>query len=415
MESSISTTPFGRRALSLAMLAGQAAARECAPEARADKWKLFRAVCEAKTMLGATDRALAVLSALLSFHPELELSGEGRLVVFPSNQQLSLRAHGMAPATLRRHLAVLVDCGLVVRRDSPNGKRFARKGQGGDIEQAFGFDLAPLLARAAEFERLAEDVRSERRALQLTRERMTLYRRDIAKMIAFGLEEGIAADWEGLHLRYRTIVLAIPRTATRQELEPIEADLKRLVLAIRKLLDLHAKTQNPSAKESQTERHKHNSKPKPHFELEPCSEQELGNSGAPSPKPLEPAEPHPKPSTARPPTGYPLGLVLRACPDIADYARDGISTWDDLIQTANLVRAALGVSPDAWRQACVVMGDIDAAIVVAAILQRSDQISSAGGYLRALTEKAAAGEFSLGPVLMALLRANTTKGQRRAG
>ena len=69
----------------------------------------------------------------------------------------------------------------------------------------------------------------------------------------------------------------------------------------------------------------------------------------------------------------------------------GISTWDDLVQTANLVRAALGVSPDAWNQACEVMGAIDAAIVIAAILQRSDQIASAGGYLRALTDKARQG------------------------
>ena len=97
--------------------------------------------------------------------------------------------------------------------------------------------------------------------------------------------------------------------------------------------------------------------------------------------------------------------MLRACPDIADYARDGISGWDELIETANLVRGALGVSPDAWNQACEVLGRIDAAIVVAAILQRSDQITSAGGYLRALTEKARAGAFSVGPVLMALLRA----------
>lgn len=397
------------------MLAGQAAGKACSPDARVDKWKLFRAVCEAKALLGATDRALAVLSALLSFYPDTELSGEASLVVFPSNQQLSLRAHGMAPATLRRHLAVLVECGLVVRRDSPNGKRFARKGQGGAIEQAFGFDLSPLLACAEEFERLADGVRAERRALQLTRERMTLYRRDIAKMIAFGLEEGIVADWEGLHLRYRAIVLAIPRTATRPELVPVEAELKALVAVVRKLLDSHVKIQDPSANESQTERHKQNSKPHSHLESEPSSRKELGNPAEPKLQPLEPAEPAQKPFAAKPPTGYPLGLVLRACPDIADYARNGISTWEGLVQTADLVRAALGVSPDAWLHAREVMGDIDAAIVVAAILQRSDHISSAGGYLRALTDKARAGEFSLGPVLMALLRARGRSNEAKAG
>ena len=124
-----------------------------------------------------------MLNALLSFHPETVLTGEG-LIVFPSNKQLSLRAHGMAPATLRRHLAALVDCGLIIRRDSPNGKRYARKGRAGEIEKAFGFDLAPLVCRAEEFEAMAEEVRAQARALRLVREQITLCRRDIAKMIA---------------------------------------------------------------------------------------------------------------------------------------------------------------------------------------------------------------------------------------
>ena len=51
------------------------------------------------------------------------------------------------------------------------------------------------------------------------------------------------------------------------------------------------------------------------------------------------------------------------------------------------------------------MGEMSAAIVVAAILQRGAAITSAGGYLRALTRKAQSNEFSLGPMLMALIRA----------
>ncbi|MFE1598933.1 replication initiation protein RepC [Methylobacterium sp. ID0610] len=49
------------------------------------------------------------------------------------------------------------------------------------------------------------------------------------------------------------------------------------------------------------------------------------------------------------------------------------------------------------------MGDTAAAITVAAILQRGSEIGSAGGYLRALSRKARTGEFSLGPVLVALV------------
>ena len=102
-------------------------------------------------------------------------------------------------------------------------------------------------------------------------------------------------------------------------------------------------------------------------------------------------------------------MVLDACPDIVDYARTGINNWRDLATTAALVRSALGVSPDAWAQALEAMGEYDASIVIAAILQRGEEIKSAGGYLRVLTAKARAGEFSLGPVLMALLRGKAAK------
>ena len=280
------TTPFGRRPLSLAMVASQAAtenfaARPGASETVVHKWRLYRALTEAKEPLGVTDRALSVLHALLSFHQETALtlpandskagendsSGPG-IVVFPSNKELSIRAHGMAPATLRRHLACLVDAGLIIRRDSPNGKRFARRGQGGAIEDAFGFDLTPLVARAAEIENLAEEVRAENRAMALLREKITLTRRDIAKMIATGIEEGVPGDWEGFHLRYATLSGRYARNLLRSDLEALASELAALATEIRKLLETHVKPQNMSGNESQSERHIQNQTTNI-FELEP--------------------------------------------------------------------------------------------------------------------------------------------------
>jgi hypothetical protein len=101
---------------------------------------------------------------------------------------------------------------------------------------------------------------------------------------------------------------------------------------------------------------------------------------------------------------YPLGMVLDACPDIADYAKGGsIGNWRDFLAAAAVVRSTLGVSPSAWEEAQTTMGEIPAAIVLAAILQPGSAIKSAGGYLRGLTSKAEAGEFNLGPMLMALI------------
>jgi replication initiation protein RepC len=410
MQSHVSTTPFGRRSLSLAHVATQTTAKARPPEKAVHKWQVFRAICTAKARIGVSDRALAVLDALLSFHPETTLSGDG-LIVFPSNQQLALRAHGMAPATLRRHLAALVDCGLIIRRDSPNGKRFARKGQGGAIEMAFGFDLSPLVARAEQFEAWAEDVRAEERALRLVRERITLCRRDIAKMIATGVEEGVPtrgagqgpSDWSEIHALYRGILERIPRTAAREELEPIAADLTLLAHEILGLLECHVKTSISSANESQTERHIQNSNPNHPFDFEPASKEGMGA------KP----EPEPEPEATRPPQQrFPLGMVLEACPDIVDYAKGGIANWRDFLCVAAVVRSMLGVSPSAWEEAQAVMGKLPAAIVVAAILQRGAAIMSAGGYLRELTRKAEVGEFTLGPMLMALIGARNRQKKR---
>lgn len=47
-----------------------------------------------------------------------------------------------------------------------------------------------------------------------------------------------------------------------------------------------------------------------------------------------------------------------------------------------------GVSPNARRGACDAMGAESAAITLVCILQRSDQMHSPGGHLRALTDKA---------------------------
>ena len=407
MEPHLSTTPFGRRSLTLAHVATQQIAKSRPPEKAVHKWNVFRAICTAKPRIGVSERALSVLNALLSFYPETVLTGED-LIVFPSNRQLALRAHGMAPATLRRHLACLVDAGLIVRRDSPNGKRYARKDRAGEIELAFGFDLAPLVVRAEEFETWAEEILLEQRALAFVRERITICRRDIVKMIAAGMEEGVStrqggqgpADWVEMHALFRSIVERIPRTATRQALEPIADELSMLADEILGLLENHVKQSNLSANESHSERHKQNSNPDSLPDFEPDLRE--GRGAAPEPNLETSRAPEPR-QGSKTEGAFPLRMVLDACPDIIDYAKGGISNWRDFLATANVVRPLIGVSPSAWEEAQSAMGEVYAAIVLACILQKGPTINSAGGYIRELTRKSQAGEFSIGPMLMALI------------
>ncbi|MFT0860374.1 plasmid replication protein RepC [Ancylobacter sp. G4_0304] len=407
MQTHVSTTPFGRRPMTLGQISSQMTAKAVKPDAVAHKWQVFQDIREARELLGATDRSLAILNALLTFHPETALTGDTELIVWPSNEQLASRANGMPATTLRRHIAVLVDCGLVIRRDSPNGKRFARKGRGGEIEQAYGFDLSPLVARAQELHDLAEAVHAERKAFRVAKERLTLLRRDIVKLIDTGIEEGVPGNWGKVLLDYQAIIARLPRSAPRQLVEAISAELFALYEDIREALETFTKTQNPDANESHSGRHIQNSNPDLLSESEYSLRNEKGAGGSVA-----------KADNVRslPKRELPLGIVLDACPGVLELVQgDEIRHWRDFLAVAELVRPMLGISPSAWREAQEALGEQHAAITLAAIYERADQIGSPGGYLRSLTDRAKDGKFSTWPMIMALLRAKLDEQKTSTG
>ncbi len=211
---------------------------------------------------------------------------EPGIVVFPSNRELSIRAHGMAPATLRRHLACLVEAGLIIRRDSPNGKRFARRGQGGEIENAFGFDLTPLVARAGEIENLAEEVRAENRAIALLREKITLARRDIVKMIATGLEEGVPRRLGRAPQALFALAGRYARNLRARRIGGFGGRSRRICRRNREVAGNSRKRPKKSANESHTERHIQNQITNS-IDLEPSLRE--GRAEPPEPKPQEPS------------------------------------------------------------------------------------------------------------------------------
>lgn len=388
------TTPFGRRPAKLALVKRQLEIEELPEGKSIEKWKVFRDTCEAREKLGVQDRALAVLNALLTFYPETELRSDNSLVVFPSNAQLTVRSHGISGRTLRRNLAALVEAGLIERYDSPNGKRYAHRDRAGEIEQAFGFSLAPLLTRAGEIAHMAQKIAEENRLLKRAKEALTICRRDVRKLITAAIEEGADGNWLAIEAMYLSLVGRLTRNPERQLVESILDEMNLLREEIVNLLEIQLKTENMSANGGQNDRHIQNSNTESINELEPSFEKKQGAKAVQEPKPRH-----------EPIKAFPLRMVLKACPQIIDYGPGGaIGSWRDLMSAAVVVRSMLGVSPSAYQHACEIMGPENAAATIACILERAGQINSAGGYLRDLTARAGRGEFSLGPVIMALLR-----------
>lgn len=403
MQTGNVTTPFGRRPMTLALVRRQQATTEIPAGKSVEKWKVFRDAATAMDRLGLAPNSLAVLNALLSFFPDAELRQDGQLVVFPSNAQLALRAHQMAGATLRRHLALLVNGGLIIRRDSANGKRYARKDKEGQIESAFGFDLSPLLARSEELAHLAQQVTAERTAFRKAKENLTICRRDVRKLISAAIEEGAGGNWQVVEDTYLSIISRLPRSPSTEILVGALEEMEMLREEVLNMLSFQENSENDSTNDAHNEQHIQNSKSESIYELEPSSGKEQGRKWS---------QKSPRPGSRDP--AFPLAIVLKACPDMRDYGPGGaVGNWRDLMSAAVVVRSMLGVSPSAYQKACEVMGAENAAIAIACILARANFISSPGGYLRNLTQRAEDGEFSLGPMVMAQLRSETVA--RRVG
>lgn len=364
-----------------------------------NKWELLRELSKAQAAFGVSERDLTVLQGLLSFFPDDALGGNAEMVVFPSNKAICERLNGMPCSTMRRHIARLVDAGLLMRRDSPNGKRYVRKH--GEERVAFGFDLSPLYCRSEEVARAAEAMREAEDRVRRLREVVSLMRRDLAALAEFGeeLQPGLGL-WDQLRDKAVLTARALRRKLAPEELSAYRADLEALLEHVRNVID-GPETEEMNTNDVRFERHHHNSN-KESIDFEPALERGGATAGAPYAETDAPAADSEEADT-RPVPKIPLHLVIAGCRSLKTFYQGDIRHWHQLFDAACHVRPAMGISASAWEEAQRFMGPEQASIVVVAMLERFADIRSPGGYLRALTSKAAAGEFSCGPMIMALM------------
>ena len=364
-----------------------------------NKWELLRELSKAQAAFGVTERDLTVMQGLLSFFPDDALGGNAEMVVFPSNKAICERLNGMPCSTMRRHIARLVDAGLLMRRDSPNGKRYVRKH--GEERVAFGFDLSPLYCRSEEVARAAEAVREAEDRVRRLREVVSLMRRDLAALAEFGeeIQPGLGL-WDQFRDKAVLTARALRRKLTLEELSAYRTDLEALLDRARNVID-GPETEEMNTNGAKTERHHHNSN-KECIDLEPALEKGGAAADAPDVETDAPGADVEEADTRRVPK-IPLHLVIAGCPSLKTFYQGDIRHWHQLFDAACHVRPAMGISASAWEEAQRFMGPEQASIVVVAMLERFADIRSPGGYLRALTSKAAAGEFSCGPMVMALM------------
>ncbi len=375
------------------------AARRCeapAPLPACDKWAILRELGVARRSFGLSDRDLALLQALISFHPESELRDGTNLIVFPSNKALSNRAHGMAESTLRRRLSVLVDAGMLLRHDSPNGKRYAAR-DGSGIARAFGFDLRPLLLRAPEILEAAGLERERQAKIARLREAVVLALRDIEGVAIWGRAH-LLADWDAPEDVVRLARRTLRRKLNVEDLQALLTDVHTCRDQVMALLP----TEEPSGCDSQNERHIQESNI-----LESDSDQAVADpdmrQAAVTRQTPEPAEKRSEKAVSD--SAPSVDRVLSACPDLRDYVPNGVRHRHELVAIAGAIAGYMGIDASTWAHAQREMGPDIAATTVSAMLQCVKRIAKPGAYLRSLARKYTDGRFSPENMLRSLERA----------
>jgi replication initiation protein RepC len=299
---------------------------------------------------------------------------QGRLLVWPSNEFLMERT-GLSERTIRYAIKGLIDRGVVTSKDSPNGKRYARRARSGQIIDAYGLDLSPIVARKAEFGALVERLKVRREAIEHLFDEITICRRSVRELILAIQEWEAPAD--DLESAFEAEQGQTPR---RNANVAPDASLARW-----QALKAQAEERYKAACAGKNCPLKENNNDSPD---QSCNKGPRDNGEAP-------AVPN-------------LIDLAAACPDAFALAGE-VENSRDLVRAAGRLRGTYGTHESAWSEACEKLGPVAAAVAFFLVLQAYDddggkKIRNFGGYFRTYARMVGDGRIELVEEIRALRR-----------
>ena len=404
--------------LGVAEQLAQAGERVSVPKSTA-----FVAVKRVGAHIGLKAGDMMLLDTLGAFTQAQDWEERRRPIVWASNAYL-MEQTGFSLSALKRHARRLAEIGVIAFKDSPNGKRWGRRDADGVIIEAYGFDLSPLSARVEEFEQLHAELQAEREICQRLKRQITVARRMIRARIEAALSGALRGPWAQLTGLFEDLLGRLPqRNEASERLVRILAWFKELqerveaaylnAARVDEVVENTRQTNEQVPEETQEMDPKEASSD-PHIlttnQLDPvisnCSEKEQAAGVVPDRPTVVPVERPEREGqgaeAAKAARGVAVDVatVMQACPEFAFWARNMggyLRDWGDLYRIAGDLKKIIGISDHAWLAAQEVMGKQMAAAAMALVFDKhaKGEVSSAGGYLRGMTEKAGAGELHL--------------------
>jgi replication initiation protein RepC len=343
----------------------------------AEKQDLFDTARMAARVLGLPPTARFVLDQLCGVYNGEPI--EGRILVWPSNEFIGERT-GIPERSIRFALARLIEEGVIVSKDSPNGKRFAQRSPSGQIIRAFGFDLSPLLARRSEFVARLAALKELERERSVAFDELVIHRRSAQEALRTLAEVYPSVDIADLTARALELVRVTPRRSGAGSADPFRGQWQ----ALRE----EAESRYYTASAGNNCRHKDSNKYAP--------DQSCDNGS-------EDVQEAPAQRTD-------LRDLKMACPDAMEFM--GQVRHDlELVAAAGRMRGSFGVSVSAWEEARREIGPVPAAATLVWVIQMqarpaagAEQIKNFGGYFRAMCRLIRDGRVNLDEEIQKLRR-----------
>jgi replication initiation protein RepC len=359
----------------------------------------------AASYLGMGPRVINTIDWLFQFTQPQDWTSTSRPIVWPSSA-LQADELGIKASQVKNLNRQLVSLGLVVMRDSPNGKRYGHRNKEGRILTAYGFDLSPLAVRFDEFKKIAAIARSERQRLRDLKRRASIARNSIKQTIA-AMEDlvGEQFDAEERNTWEKEISARMTPgtdlTAKVENLETLASKAReRLTLLIEKPVESVTSPVESGPNEPQNWPHKYSYNLKNLSRKDTVSAMGKGLDGDRAKPPYENVQA--KEGAAAKADEHscvkitPRELV-RLAPRLATYIRSSRPSWNDVVDAADWLRHELEIDNPLWGSACLVMGREIAAVTCAIISTKPKGYfkKGAGNYFYGMVRKSNTGELNL--------------------
>lgn len=422
-------TPLaGVRRVTPASLAAQRAARQYAGD-RTMSVKRIEALQLAKraaAAMGLKAAKIAMIDKLFGYSPAADWNHKSTSpIVWPSNDALA-RQLGLSVSTARHHLRGLAAAGLIAHSSHPTFQRRGVRDKDGNIIEAFGIDLSPIIMRYDELIAIAETFEREGRERRGLSYRRTQLRREIEGVLEAARRDELAGNWQQFRGRLDRLreteigtldqlhELIESLAAFRDEVEEAFRDASsgsNLDTAVTIFRPVQTTAESSSL--NPCNRAQHHAQPRELSSAYTHGEEKASERKSAVIESSAPRPPPPVPNRADDMSKVSLSLMQSACPSIATYATDAFASWGRLREAGRLLSAAAGINLQVWQEAQIELGPDTAISALAITFQKTKDglVLNPGAYLRSLVQRGTRGELFVSRSLFALAnaRGSTTK------